>query len=103
MMLGSYLFDMGNEDTVMQKTFFICLLLFFGGILVVYELTIADEVAEWWDSSELNFLWNAYILKSYNNLSSEQLEAIEGIISAEKDRDSIFYKHLTVILKRNGR
>ena len=103
MMLGSYLFDRFNDDSRLTKLFISLILFFFGGILVVYELTIADKVAEWWDSSELNFLWNVYILKSFDNKSQEYVEAIERAISAEKNKNSIFYKHLTVILKRNGR
>ena len=101
MMLGSYLFDRFNDDNKLTKIFSSLVLFFFGGILVVYELTIADKVAKWWDRSELNFLYNVYILKSFDNKSQEYVEAIERAISAEKNKNSIFYKHLTVILKRN--
>lgn len=103
MMLGSYILDSFNDDSKLTKLFSSLVLFFFGGILVVYELTIADKVAEWWDNSELNFLYNVYILKSFDNKSQEYVEAIERAISAEKNKNSIFYKHLKLILKRNGR
>ena len=103
MMLGSYLFDRFNDDNKLTKIFSSLVLFFFSGILVVYELTIADKVAKCWDRSELNVLYNVYVLKSFDNKSQEYVEAIERAISAEKNKISIFYKHLTVILKRNGR
>ena len=102
-MLGSYILDSFNNDSKLTKLFSSLILLFFGGILVIYEITIADKVAKWWDNSELNFLYNVYILKSFDNKPQEYVEAIERAISAEKNKNSIFYKHLTVILKRNGR
>ena len=101
MMLGSYLFDRFNDDNKLTKIFSSLVLFFFGGILVVYELTIADKVAKWWDRSELNFLYNVYVLKSFDNKPQEYVEAIERAISAEKNKNSKLFKHLTVILKRN--
>lgn len=103
MMLGSYLLDSFNDDSKLTKLFSSVILFFFGGILVIYELTIADKVAEWWESSELNFIWTVYILKKYDNLEKDRIEYLEKSLSAQKDKNSIFYKHLTVILKRNGR
>ena len=103
MMLGSYILDSFNDDSKLTKLFSSLVLFFFGGILVVYELTIADKVAEWWDSSELNFIWQVYILKKFDNLEKDRVEYLEKSLSAQKDKNSIFYKHLTVILKRNGR
>ena len=100
-MLGSYILDSFNNDSKLTKLFSSLILLFFGGILVVYEITIADKVAKWWDSSELNFLYNVYILKSFDNKPQEYVEAIERAISAEKNKNSKLFKHLTVILKRN--
>ena len=103
MMLGSYILDSCNDDSKLTKLFSSLVLFFFGGILVVYELTIADKVAKWWDRSKLKIIYNVYVLKSFDNKSQEYVEAIERAISAEKNKNSIFYKHLTVILKRNGR
>ena len=103
MMLGSYLFDRFNDDNKLTKIFFSIILFFFGGILVVYELTIADKVAEWWDSSELNFIWQVYILKKFDNLEKDRAEYLEKSLSAQKDKNSKLYKHLKLILKRNGR
>ena len=100
MMLGSYLFDRFNDD---RNIFSSVVLFFFGGILVVYELTIADKVAEWWDSSELNFIWQVYILKKFDNLEKDRAEYLEKSLSAQKDKNSKLYKHLKIILKRNGR
>lgn len=101
MMLGSYILDSFNNDSKLTKLFSSLILLFFGGILVIYEITIADKVAKWWDNSELNFLYNVYILKSFDNKPQEYVEAIERAISAEKNKNSKLFKHLTVILKRN--
>ena len=103
MMLGSYLFDRFNDDNKLTKLFSSLVLFFFGGILVVYELTIADKVAEWWDNSELNFIWQVYILKQYDKLHSSQVEYLNEKLSAQKDKNSKLYKHLKLILKRNGR
>lgn len=100
-MLGSYILDSFNNDSKLTKLFSSLILLFFGGILVIYEITIADKVAKWWDNSELNFLYNVYILKSFDNKPQEYVEAIERAISAEKNKNSKLFKHLTVILKRN--
>ena len=102
MMLGSYLFDRFNDDNKLTKIFSSLVLFFFGGILVVYELTIADKIAEWWDSSELNFLWSVYIIKKFDNLEKDRVEYLERSLSAQ-DKNSKFYKHLKLILKRNGR
>ena len=89
MMVGSYLFYAG------------IVFIFFGGILIVYEFTFADKVADWWDSSELNFIWQVYILKKFDNLEKDRVEYLEKSLSAQKDKNSKLYKHLTVILKRN--
>lgn len=103
LMVGSYILDIFNDDTKIKK-FFICFILFFfGGILFIYELTIADKVAEWWDSSEICFLWRLYVLKTYDNMEENYLKVLENQISAEKNKNSIFYKHLKLILKRNNR
>ena len=103
MMLGSYLLDSFNDDSKLTKLFSSVILFFFGGILVIYELTIADKVAEWWESSELNFIWTVYILKKYDNLEKDRIEYLEKSLSAQKDKNSKLYKHLKLILKRNGR
>lgn len=103
MMLGSYILDSFNNDSKLTKLFSSLVLFFFGGILVVYELTIADKVAEWWESSELNFIWTVYILKKYDNLEKDRIEYLEKTLSAQKDKNSKLYKHLTVILNRNER
>ena len=103
MMLGSYLFDRFNDDNKLTKIFSSLVLFFFGGILVVYELTIADKVTKWWDSSELNFIWQVYILKKFDNLEKDRVEYLEKLLSAQKDKNSKLYKHLKIILKRNGR
>jgi hypothetical protein len=103
LMVGSYILDIFNDDTKIKK-FFICFILFFfGGILFIYELTIADKFAEWWDSSELCFLWRLHVLKTYDNMEENYLKVLENQISAEKNKNSIFYKHLKLILKRNNR
>ena len=103
MLLGSYILDSFNDDSKLTKLFSSLVLFFFGGILVVYELTIADKVAEWWDSSELNFIWQVYILKKFDNLEKDRVEYLEKSLSAQKDKNSKLYKHLKIILKRNGR
>ena len=103
MMLGSYLFDRFNDDSKMTKIFTSVVLFFFGGILVVYELTIADIVAIWWDNSELNFLWSVYILRKFDNLEAEGIEYLKKSISGQKDKNSKLCKHLTVIVKRNSK
>lgn len=103
MMLGSYILDSFNNDSKLTKLFSSLVLFFFGGILVVYELTIADRVARWWDSSELNFIWQVYILKQYDKLHPSQVTYLSEKLSAEKDKNSKYYKHLKIILKRNGR
>ena len=103
MMLGSYILDSFNDDSKLTKLFSSLALFFFGGILVVYELTIADKVAEWWDNSELNFIWQVYILKKFDNLEKDRVEYLEKSLSAQKDKNSKLYKHLKIILKRNGR
>ncbi len=102
-MLGSYLFDRFNDASKLTRLFSSLILFFFGGILVIYELTIADKVAEWWESSELNFIWTVYILKKFDNLEKDRIEYLEKSLSAQKDKNSKLYKHLMVILKRNGR
>ena len=84
MMLGSYLFDRFNDDNKLTKIFSSLVLFFFGGILVVYELTIADKVAKWWDSTELNFIWQVYILKKFDNLEKDRVEYLEKSLSAQK-------------------
>ena len=68
MILGSYFFDNSEGHNVFEKIFCILFLFFFGGFLVVAELTIAEKIAKWWDSSELNFLWQVYIIKKYDKL-----------------------------------
>ena len=103
MLLGSYILDSFNDDSKLTKFFSSLVLFFFGGILVVYELTIADKVAEWWDSSELNFICQVYILKKFDNLEKDRVEYLEKSLSAQKDKNSKLYKHLKLILKRNGR
>lgn len=103
MMLGSYLFDSFNDDSKMTKFFSSLVLFFFGGILVVYELTIADKVAKWWGSCDIGFYYQLYIIKSFDGIPSEELEFLEKTVSAEKDKNSKLYKHLTAILKRNNR
>lgn len=103
MMLGSYILDSFNNDNKLTKIFSSLVLFFFGGILVVYELTIANKVAEWWDSSELNFICQVYILKKFDNLEKDRAEYLEKSLSAQKDKNSKLYKHLKLILKRNGR
>ena len=103
MLLGSYILDSFNDDSKLTKLFSSLVLFFFGGILVVYELTIADKVAEWWDSTELNFIWQVYILKKFDNLEKDRVEYLEKSLSAQKDKNSKLYKHLKIILKRNGR
>ena len=103
MLLGSYILDSFNDDSKLTKLFSSLVLFFFGGILVVYELTIADKVAEWWDSSEPNFIWQVYILKKFDNLEKDRVEYLEKSLSAQKDKNSKLYKHLKIILKRNGR
>ena len=103
MMLGSYILDSFNDDSKLTKLFSSLVLFFFGGILVVYELTIADKVAEWWDSTELNFIWQVNILKKFDNLEKDRVEYLEKSLSAQKDKNSKLYKHLKIILKRNGR
>lgn len=102
LMLGSYILDRFNDDSVRQKIFCSILLFFFGAILVIFELTIADRVERWWESSELNFLWKVYVFRKYDGLLKSQIEYIEGQILAE-DKNSKLYKHLKIILKRNGR
>ena len=101
MMLGSYILDSCNDDSKLTKLFSSLVLFFFGGILVVYELTIADKVTKWWDSSELNFMWNIHVIKKFDNLEISRIEYLELVILAEKDKNSKLYKHLTAILKRN--
>ena len=103
MLLGSYILDSFNNDNKLTKIFSSLVLFFFGGILVVYELTIANKVAEWWDSSELNFICQVYILKKFDNLEKDRAEYLEKSLSAQKDKNSKLYKHLKLILKRNGR
>ena len=94
-MLGSYILDSFNNDSKLTKLFSSLILLFFGGILVVYKLTIADKVAKWWDSSELNWLWSLYILKKFDNLDERQLDFLKNS-SAEKSK-------INKILKRNSK
>ena len=103
MIFGSYILDSFNDDSKLTKLFSSLVLFFFGGILVVYELTIADRVARWWDSNELNFIWQVYILKKFDNLEKDRVEYLEKSLSAQKDKNSKLYKHLKLILKRNGR
>jgi len=103
MMLGSYILDRFNNDSKLTKLSSSLVLFFFGGILVVYELTIADKVAEWWDSSELNFIWQVYILKQYDKLHPSQVTYLSEKLLAEKDKNSKYYKHLKIILKRNNK
>lgn len=106
MMLGSYLFDGFNNDSKITKIFSSVVLFFFGGILVVYELTIADKVAEWWYNSEIGFWYRLNISKEYDDKSSDYLEALKRRISAEKenkDKESQkLVKHLTRIVERNN-
>lgn len=102
MLLGSYLFDTFNNDSKITKIFSSVVLFFFGGILVVYELTIADTVAEWWSNSELNWLWNIYILKKFDNLESNKIKYLKKSILAQKDKNSKLVRQLTKIVKRNG-
>lgn len=102
MILGSYLFDNSEGHNIFEKIFFILFLLFFGGILVVGELTVAEKIANWWNSSELNFLWKVYIIKKYDNLKPKQVDYIKKQFSEEGDKNSDLYKHLKLILKRNG-
>jgi hypothetical protein len=102
MLVGSYILDRFNTDNKLTKLFFSAILLFFGVFLLIYESTIADKVAKWWDSSELNFLWRVYIVKKYDNLKPKQVEYIKKQFSEEKDKNSNLYKHLKLILKRNG-
>ena len=102
MMLGSYILDSFNDDNILTKIKDSLVLFFFGGILVVTELTIAEKISKWWDSSELNFLWKVYIIKKYDNLKPKQISYIENQILEEKNKNSKLYKHLKIILKRNG-
>ena len=103
MMLGSYILDSFNDDNILTKIKASLVLFFFGGILLIYELSIADKVAEWWGNSNAGFYWRLYVSKSYDNMESQYLKILEEQISQEKDKNSIFYKHLKLILKRNGR
>ena len=53
MLLGSYILDSFNDDSKLTKLFSSLVLFFFGGILVVYELTIAllwlnGKFKGWW-------------------------------------------------------
>lgn len=104
MMLGSYLFDSFNDDTVFNKIFSSVLLFFFGGILVIYELTIADKVAEWWYNSEIGFWYRLNISKEYDNKSSEYIGALKRYTATEKGdtKDSKkFVRNLNRIVNRN--
>jgi len=103
LMVGSYILDIFNDDTKIKKFFNSLILFFFGGILFIYELTIADKVAEWWDSSEICFLWRLHVLKTYDDMEESYLQILEKQILVEKDKNSIFYRHLKLILKRNNR
>lgn len=86
------------------QIFFI--LIFFGGILALWDLLLADRLQNWFNSSEFGFWWKMYINKKYDNLKPEQINYIKGQISAEKENKSKesqkLIKHLTKILKRNG-
>ena len=106
MMLGSYLFDSFNDDSKLTKIFSSVLLFFFGGILVAYEFTIADKVAEWWYSSEIGFWYRLTISKEYDDISEEDLKHIENQVRYEKADENPCQKlinHLTRIVKRNNK
>lgn len=102
-MTGYFLNENLRWETKKYSIIFSVVCLLIGAITVVYALTISDKVAKWWDSSELNFLWNVYILKKFDNLEEDRVDYLEKSLSAQKDKNSKLYKHLTIILKRNGK
>lgn len=103
--LGSYILDSFNNDSLREKVFCSFLLFFFGGIMALYEIVIADKFEKWLEGTYFKFLWRVYIIRKYDNLNEDQLNFIRGQISAEKDKtekDSVrLVKHLKIILKRN--
>ena len=72
----------------------------------MWEVTIAKKFDDWFNSSEFGFWWKMYINKKYDNLTSEQINYIEGQIRREKElkdkQSHKLIKHLTKILKRNN-
>lgn len=103
--LGSYLLDRFNNDSLREKVFCSVLLFFFGGILVLYEVTISKYIKGGIRDSYFGFLWRLYITRKYDNLNEDQLNFVKSQILAEKyktEKDSVkLVKHLKIILKRN--
>jgi len=81
-------------------------LIFFGGILLLWEVTIAKKFDDWFNSSEFGFWWKMYINKKYDNLKLEQIDFIKGQIRREKElnrkESQKLIKHLTKIIERNN-
>ena len=84
-------------------------LLLFGVIILAWQCFFEARFNKFFTSTLFGFYFNMYILRKYDNLSKEQLNFIIGQISAEKElktteKQSVkLIKHLTKILKRNGR
>lgn len=101
MLLGSYILDNFNNDSIKEKVFVSTLLILFGGILVVYEFTIADKVEEWWDESDIGFYYKLNISKEFDNKSKDYIEALQRYVSEEKGTKKDV-KRVARIIKRNG-
>ena len=101
MLLGSYILDSFNNDSIKEKFFVSALLILFGGISVVYEFTIADKVEEWWDKSDIGFWYKLNISKEFDNKSKDYVEALQRYILKEKGTKKDI-KRVNRIIKRNG-
>lgn len=103
MYFGDVSFNLYSKKEIIIWTSF---LIFFGGILLLWEATIAQKFDNWFNSSEFGFWWKMNVNKKYDNLKPEQVEYIEGQIRREKGlnrKDSNkLIEHLTKILKRNN-
>lgn len=62
--LGSYLLDRFNDDNLIERIYWSVILFFFGGILVLYEVTVSKYIEGGMRDSYFGFLWRLYITKN---------------------------------------
>lgn len=98
-----------SRDTVKEKLFFICNILFcifFGSLYIIFQLIIEGPL-HWIDQKiHISFYWNYFILNQYRNIPIKKLKEVENFVTKNFTTNSIsdrIQRHIyLLIIKRNN-